>query len=95
MTAVLRFRDMLEIETMKLTKILADRDRTIETELLQIFSGEMQTLHRDDIRKAVKAGADQWEKEILPVLVGEAEATRIRKRLHSTELLVRVEKLEK
>jgi hypothetical protein len=84
--AYMKLRDMLEVETMKLTKILADRDRMIETELLQIFSGELQTSYRDHIHKAVQVGAEQWENEILPVLVGETEAKRIRERLHSVEL---------
>ncbi len=84
--AFTRIADILEMQKMRLTDFLEDRDRAIETRVLQAL-GHLQEQYRDEIHRAIRLGHEDFVNEYLPILVqDESAAARIREHIKSAEI---------
>jgi hypothetical protein len=84
--AFTRIADILEMQKMKLMDFLEDRDRAIETRVLQAL-GHLQDQYREQIHRAIQLGHEDFVNEYLPILIqDESAAARIREHIKSAEI---------
>ena len=69
---------------MRWKNILEDRDRSIETQLLQALGASDQE-NKNKIHDAIKRGAEQYMRDYLPILAGEA-TNRIKKEIEDGDI---------
>jgi hypothetical protein len=82
--ALAEIKLVLEVQRMKLKEILADRDRSIETQILLLF-GETED-QRKKVHEAIKLGAEQFIQDYLPILADRETTSRVKEHFEKGDI---------